>query len=366
MTEKTPISETMSMSASLTTGNEGLIGAIGAVAAICTALAIILCLIMSVRRTVRNHNAARRTRQREWFSDFITETLNSGEDRPSHMYDRPRCGIGDMAHVLLHTFRTVRGEANERLQDLVSRSDLETLLARAARAGIRGRRMEALNVLSYLHSDRSAQIIYENLYSSDKYVCLTAARCLVRRGALVFLRAIIDACAQSFPHDHQRLASLISGFGLRAVPALESVAETGDTALVRAAALEALAHIMPAKLSLNLPALMNDPDENVRAAAVSLSAISSKSEGDDPLLMGLEDRAVKVKIRAAKLAHDLKRSDAVSALYSLTQDPAMWVRYWAFKAIWQTGRNGRDFVRALTDNNPMAANVTLEMESGYV
>jgi len=72
------------------------------------------------------------------------------------------------------------------------------------------------------------------------------------------------------------------------------------------------------------------------------------------------------KIRSAKIACFLKRSDLISEFYALTDSPVMWLRYWSMRAIWASGKQGEQFVNSLKSANPMAADVALEMESGYV
>ena len=106
--------------------------------------------------------------------------------------------------------------------------------------------------------------------------------------------------------------------------------------------------------------------ESVRSAALALSAVVEHESAVDPLRLGLQDEAISVKITAAKMACNLRRKDLTADLYKLANDPVMWVRYWAFRAIWMSGQAGQKFVSTLATSQKMAEQVSLEMRSGYV
>ena len=121
------------------------------------------------------------------------------------------------------------------------------------------------------------------------------------------------------------------------------------------------------KTSLDINALLDKPDERIRAAAVSLSEVTSNNSGNDILLKALKDSSVKVKIRAAKIASKKQSKEAISTLYELSKDPLLWVRYWSIKAIWNTGRQGKKLVETMSRDNTatgkMAREVSLESQS---
>jgi len=267
--------------------------------------------------------------------------------------------------VLLHYFRTLKGDEHKRLVNMVAYTDIENEIIEATSSGIRGNRMAALNTLSYLKSLKSSQVIFDNLYSDEKYVRLTAARGLVRRDGLPYLPLIIQALIEAFPEDPKLLAGIIAKFGREAVKPLEDLIRASANTRVKTACLEALVLIMPPSTSLNLGELMESDDAAVRAVAVSLSCFSKHPDQSDPLRMGLQDEATVVKMRAVKMANDLKRSDLTPELFKLSTDPVMWVRYWALKAIWNGGTSGEKFIQSLNETNDMASKVAREITSGY-
>lgn len=325
--------------------------------------AFLLCFAIISRRKRRNHSAAQYKRQKIDFQNYIGNFINQTYENPP-LDKIPKCRIHDMADVFVHYFRTLRGEKLERLQDMISNSDIESQIISASHEGVRGFRMRAVRTLSYLNSQRSLRAIFEHLSSDDKYVRLTAMRCLVRRKALI--HAIILSFIEAFPRDHKLLASILADFGEEIVNPLEKLVRTSKNDVIIAACLETLFIMRRTETTLDLGVLMQNKSETVRSAALSLSAIATHSGKSDPLHLGLHDEAISVKIRATKMASNLKRTDLLPDLFKLASDTEMWVRYRALIAIWVTGRSGQQFVNLLSKTHPLAANVALEMKSGYV
>lgn len=334
------------------------------------AISVLLIGWMTVRRIWLNGQVRKLDTQKSEFEDYISAYVRDlSEFSPENsgvLNDRPDCPISGITAVLLHYFRTLSGDGFACLQNLVSLSSLEHDIIEATKKDNRGRRMQALKVLSYLNSQSALEVIYAALSSEDKYVRLTAARGLVRRKTLIFLPDILRRLSEAFPQDHELLATIISSFGIEAQSQLETLIRNDESSTMTATALEALAAIMPPKTSLDLAALMAHPDPIVRSSVVTLAAVTEGIGDEDPLVIGLHDEATKVKIRSARIAHSARRADLVADLYPLTEDPIMWVRYWAFKAIWASGQSGRQLVGAMSEKSIMAGEVALELRSGYV
>jgi len=353
------------MSVLLTSANFGLLSLFWAIAIFFFLSSLLICLSIIIRRLYRNRKAKRRDKQRTNFQsyvvDYIRETPEGG-----HYLDMPKCHIQDITDIFLHYFQTLKGEKRETLQDMISASEIEAKIVESTKDGTRGVRMRAVRVLSYLETQNSLQVIFESLSSDDKYVRLTAMRSLVKRKAVFFLDAIIESCLEAFPEDYKLLSSILSNFGNEIIEPLENIISTSENDVLTTASLETLVLIMPMHTSLDFDVLMKSESEDVRAAAVSLAAISKHNNVVNPLLLGLSDPSVKVKIRAAKVANSLKRSDLTSDLYALEADPFLWVRYWALRAIWVSGQSGQKLITSMTSTNPMAERLALEMSSGYV
>lgn len=330
------------------------------------AISVVLCVWMTYRRKKRNRWAQARLREEALVHSYISDVVRHRISPREAINDLPTLSASVLTTVLLHYFRTLKGESFEHLQAVICQTNLENFIGDATRRGVSGRRMRALKVLSYLSTDSSLRIIRAHLKSDKKYVVLTAARSLVRRKSLSDMDAIITAISRAFPGQIAMLSALLAGFGLNAVKPLEARISQSNDPVITTACLSALVAVMPARTALDLTHMTRHSDERVRAAALLLSAICVHSGESDPITKCLKDSSIKVKIAAAKIAHDSKRQDIVSELFSLSNDPIIWVRYWALKAIWRSGQAGQKFVRTVSQSNRMARDLILELESGYV
>ena len=328
--------------------------------------AVFLCVVITIRRSFLNRQARKRQKQKTNYQIFLRDIIRAGQTTYPVLKHEPACHINDKAALYLHYFRTLKGEKFSHLQDLISNSHVDEEITQTSSTGTRGSRMQAVKTLSYLNSQSSLEKIYGNLSSQDKYIRLTAARCLVRRKGLFSIRTIIEACLDGFPNDHRLLADTLSRFGPGAVEHLEAEVRRSKSNTGTAACLEALVTIMPSKTTVDFRELMRNPSPVVRSAAVALSSIATHSNDVDPVKLGLSDEDISVNIRAAKTACDLKRGDLTSEFYGLTNSSFMWVRYWSMRAIWASGSSGEKFLDSLSKTNPMAEKVALEMRSGYV
>ena len=354
------------MLVSLTSVNLSLLYWVLATSTFFLTLSVTLCLTIMVRRVLRNWQSGKNAQQKEAFSSYLSQVITNDSTLHMNMRDMPDCNIQDMTAVFLHYFRTLKGRKLDRLKDLLSGSDIEQQIIQSSHTGLRGSQMRAVRTLSHLHSQSSVQVISDNLSSDDKYIRLTAARCLVRRKGILFLDSIIESYIEAFPNNHKLLAAILSDFGHDAVPALEDLIKTSKHNTVIAGSLGALTTLMPARTGLELTQLMASPSDTVRSNAISFAAVTEYKNTLDLLRAGLADDSIAVKISAAKTACKFKKTDLTPELLKLTTDGSMWTRYWALRAIWASGQSGQQFVRSLSKTNPTASDVMLEMSSGYV
>ena len=343
--------------------NFSIIHAIWMITLVFFLTSILTCVMIIFRRIRRNRIGNERDRQKIAFQTALLGSLKLSDDEK---LDLPECDIREISSTLLHLFRTLKGQHFEILQDRVCATDLETRLIDATKIGIRGTRMRALKVLSYLNSDTSLIAAFDRLNSSDKYVRLTAARALAKRRAHIFLKDIISSLVEAFPDNPDITAYILVDFGHDACSFLEDHIETNENSIERIACLKALYELRPSKIGIDLSDLVRSKDPALAISAISLASVTNQTNIIAPMLEGLSRDETKLKIGTSKIASKLRRKKLVPALYELTDDPELWVRYWALKAIWNTGASGRQFIDALAHKNPTAADLSLEMRSGYV
>lgn len=332
------------------------------------AISVFLCTLLTFRRCTRNFVDRARIRHNAKYDELIAEVLNNPSDPDARKrLFKYRGSATALNRSLLNYFRTVRGRHADALRQLIRTSNFERRILSATQNGTRGRRMRALQVLSYVQTPAALNCVRRHLRSSNRYERLTAARALARQKSLSDCGAVVASLASSFPRKPQLVAEVLVSFGAEVQTPLERIILKSNREIVITACLEALVVLSPVTTNLDLSALMRRQNSDVRAAAVSLSAISDDTSGADLLVSGLKDDAIAVKIRAAKIACEVSRRDLAPQLYTLTKDPSFWVRYWAVRAIWKLGRTGRQMVASLArENEPgseMAAGVLLEMEA---
>ena len=330
-------------------------------------ISVIICTFLVIRRILKNYIKNKDLKEIHNFEAGVNRILashaNDISDAQFNIENKPVFN-----EVILRYFRMLDGEPAKTLKSIIEFLDFEPHIRTSTQSGTVGRRMEAMQILSYLDTQSSLVTIHEGLSSSKKYIRLTAARCLTRRKARIFLDDIVSSIDFAFPADPQILADILYRFGSSVTPQLETYIQDTPSNNVKAACLEALVLLMPPQTSLDLSQLMDNPDEHVRAATVSFSEVTSHRSKEDILFKGLSDSATKVKIRASKIAYKTKRTDTISLLFKLTQDPLLWVRYWSIKAIWNSGRQGRKLVETIAKGDDAAGLMArgVSLEDSYV
>lgn len=350
---------------------EPLLLAFWAVSAALIGVSVLVCACVVVTRVWRNRQLAGRTQRMEAFRTALSTQLSRAlpaRDEWDNVAPAPlpACEPDAAADVLLSFFRALRGGKAARLRALVARHSLEAgLIDTAARGPTRGSRMRALRVLSFLDTQDSLQAIHARLASPVGYERLVAARALVERGADVFLDAIMDSYAVTFPGRPRELADIVQGFGAGVCDRLEAAVRRNADDTITAAALMALAALQPPRTALDLRALMEHPDALVRASALELWGVSERGQHAGVLDRALADTSTAVKIRAAKVALAHRHTASTPALHCLAEDGHVWVRYWAVRALWAGGAAERQFVDTLARTNATASAVILEMRAGH-
>lgn len=338
------------------------------ISAMLLASSVFICLVLFARRIYKNRHKIKSLKQQSNFESALklalTDKLEILLQDDLESLEAPDFNFKSRIiynEILLKYFRTLNGKRADALRHLTESKNFEPQIRQSTKKGTVGRRMEAMRILSYLNTQTSLLSIHDGLSSGKKYIRLTAARCLTRRNAQVFLDDIIFSINEAFPDEEHLLADILFRFGPNISPTLEAYVSNNSDNCIKAAALEALILMMPAKVSLDLERLLENPDERVRSAAIALANITQHNSQVDLLSKGLTDSSVKVKIRSAKIAYEARRIDTISKLHHLAQDPFLWVRYWAVKAIWNTGRQGKKFVETIGEDTNASGKIAREV-----
>lgn len=312
-------------------------------------ISVILAFWLSIRRVLRNYRQGQ-TKDRQDKLEAMLQKLLLDDKIPAD-FKIPNDIRADRTAVtaaLLKFFKLVKGDDASRLKQIIGDLDLEPIVQEAITWGNRGKRMRAFHVLSFMDSSSSLRTCSNHLFSNDKYIRLSVARCIARRRVMSLISEVAEAVVYAFPKDERILTDVLYRFGRRAVPRIETLARNTKNSTIKAAVLETLTLLRPETTSLDLNMFIESNDPRVRAAAVELSTITHGVNHRDLLLDGLADDSRTVKIRSLKVAANENRTETFADLYRLMNDPFMWVRYWAMQAALNTGRSGETLMRSLS------------------
>lgn len=323
---------------------------------------VVMALWLSIRRVRRNKLARQHAERQQNFETFLQEAL-SMESLPKNLTlsSDIRSDRTVVTSGLLRFFKIVSGEDALKLKQIIKQLDLESVVQAAITWGNRGKRMRAFHVLSFLDTSSSLKTVCEHLYSPDKYVRLSVARCIARRRVLSLISEVAEAVTFAFPKDEKILADVLSRFGVKAIPHIQEMAKRNSNPTIIAGVLETLVLLRPENCELELGSFIEHEDERIRAAAVELSSISRSVNHTDLLELGLRDDSRKVKIRSLKVATRQKRKDLFADIYRLMNDPFIWVRYWAMQAALNTGQSGETLMRSLTRQTSSIGNLAVDV-----
>ncbi len=355
------------MSALLSDFEHTLLAVVWMASAGFAALSTFMLLTLALRRAFRDRMRRQEKAKMAQFDALLSALVRQRIAPRGDML--PHIDAGDVAalvNVLLNYLRNLSGADADLVIDAIDLWDIESLLVQEAKHGHRGRRIEALAVLSYLRSETSLASLVKALRSEDDYVQLAAIRCIARRGAIEYLPHIIDAINQERERNRTILAEVLQRFGAASAPYLEKLTDEAASDSVLIAALEALAMIAPEHVQVNMKALMAHSAPRVRAAAVRLAGVSAVSSPIDVIALGLEDQEALVRIRAAVAAGNAGRQDLLPALRRTLADPVWWVRFRACQAMLNLGAAGRAVLRTVAaksgDEAILAADILSEAE----
>ena len=339
------------------------------ISAVLAAVSVLLLLLLSVRRIIRDSRRKTHEARKAEFDGVISAIISQKISVTKDLFrDLRMRDVAPLTDVFLSYLRNISGPDADRMIEVIHVWDVETLFRQHMHRVRRGERIEMLTVLSYLKTPSSLEIIADALGSRDLYVQLTAIRCLARRRAVNLLPEVIIAVNHEGQQNKTLLADVLLRFGEEAVPYLEKLVSSAVNETVRAAALEALVFISPNSTTVDFDLCMLSPDDGTRAAAVTLAGVVACRDAPDPIAKGVRDPSALVRARVAIAISKAGRVDLMEALTELIGDPVWWVRYRAGKALMDMSSEGKALMRSFSMQNNlegiMAREILAEGEGG--
>ena len=311
-------------------------------------VSILIVLCLAYRRSAENQAKARRDAIIQKYRINLAELI--GARALPHPSTRPRISAAELPALIescLQYFRNLTGDDKEHLVRILEIWNVETAILNILNSGRRGYKIRALSLLSFLRSDTSIGALEDALDDPDPYIKLSTIRCLARRDSRISLPKILETLSQLEWQTATPMADAFQRFDVEIIPDLEAVVSSSEPPMLRLAALQALAYLKPVSTELNLSSCLKDPNEDIRAAAVTLAGFVSSQSGEDVVAIGLRDSSPVVRIRAVKALMVNQRIDLLAQLHDCLEDTNWWVRYWAGHAIYNLGESGIEILKCI-------------------
>lgn len=321
-----------------------------------SALAVAASAVLIVRRVLARRSAARRERLRAAVMDRLLDHLDGTGDAAA-ILDAAEGRVGLASTLVIELAAMLEGEARDRLVALLRAWDAPAHLVRALRTGDSRRRRDAAEALRLLASETVVAELRGALADASADVRLAAARSLAEMERLPPVADLVPA---------MRAAGGIASVGWRSVfrraaeadPAgLLAVARSAGSRDARLFAVDAMARIPDPAVLEALTALADDPDTEVRAAALRTFAAIGHPAAEAALRRGFADPAWEVRTQAAVAAGRIGLASMHDLLAAQLHDPVWWPRYRAGQALVRLGEAGVARLRAVRGAGGSAARI---------
>jgi len=312
-------------------------------------LALLVLLALIAARFIEDVLNARVTRRRAYLYPLIKAALTAPiAPSPDTLPPLKRGDAAIIIRIVLDLMRAIQGKDAERLVDILKAWRLHHDLAVMLHSRSRGRRIQALTLLSAFQDSKSMALLKKHARERDPYVQMAALRGLAQNEQQDHLSPLIDSLVQSRPRNTLMLSDILRRFGERGVPALLKLAQADTTVELRLAALLALAAIGAPEAVPVLAELTRDASAEVRAEAVAALGRLGRMEAVHHVLSALGDPVTAVKLEAIEAAGHMRLRDAVPLLVPLLDHAEWTIRHTAAEALHQIGAPGVALLKAMS------------------
>lgn len=336
---------------------EALLTAIWTATLYITVAALIVLIVLVVRRILMEKRKRARARNKAQITKLLLGAMTLRERLPQEAL--PAANTIDPAVAVdaaLDLLRAIEGEDERYITKVLRCWGLVEFAKERLRHGRRGQRIRALTLLSHFEDPDTLPLIADQTEASDPYVQLAAIRALADRGAVEELPRIIKALTEAQGTNPVMLADVLSRFGPKAGPALMDLALAKEAQLgARVAALRVLNTVGGFAPLKSVKALLDDPSPEIRAKAVMLLPKTDANAVAPCLLKALRDPSTFVRVRAARIAGNMNVVAAAPLLVLALKDSDWWMRYRAAEALAQFGGKGLQILKALAKGDDETA-----------
>lgn len=302
-----------------------------------TSLAAMLCLVAA--RLARSAAHARKLRLRSQMTRALLAAMRQGGEVDfAAIRGRRREELGE---ILVDLLGKLRGAEREQLVEIARQARLPETFTRQIVRGKGDRRASAVEALSEMPVDGTPALMAVALEDPDSEVRLAAAHGLMRHGAPVPMRRLLEALAIPALGISERVLALLSRATADDRSELASIARDPDLPLVvRVLAVRALENAGDFSFVGMLGALARAGPADLRVAAFRALGALGHPMAQAAVAEGLGDQDAEVRAAAAEAAGRIRLTSLASELERLLSDEDGWVGLSAAEALRRLGPAG--------------------------
>ncbi|MBP8190829.1 MAG: HEAT repeat domain-containing protein, partial [Aquabacterium sp.] len=251
--------------------------------------------------------------------------------------------------LALDLLRSLRGDDVLRVIELVKMWGMEPYLYATVKHGSRGKRIQALTLLSSFDDEASYRVLLDHAGNPDMYIQVSALRGLSMRAPVSDLMDIIDRVTRSGGgmNNSLMLADILRRFGVPVVPALIGLVQSDAEHEVRLAGVMALGMIGDRSALDALIELSQEEGSMLRSAAITAMAQIGDDKAAYAVAALLESDSTPIRIQCAEALGKLKVTGTLPDLVVRLTDREWWVRFRAAEAICKFSDIGLAALRAM-------------------
>lgn len=306
------------------------------------AMSVIALIVVTLRRSILQRNAQKAEQSRTELTRCFHAFLNSGVTFTKECLP----AISELHYPLvmriaLDITRSLKGAEKYRVVELLDLWDLAPYLYRTAAEGSRGKRIQALTLLSMYRDDASYQILMAHAPHEDMYIQMAALRGLALRAPQQDIPRIIELVinAHSEMRNSLMLSDILSLFGDPVVPDLIRLVRSHAVLEVRLAGVMALG-IIGSRQAVDVLIECAEEEGPLRARAIASMAHIGDERAAYAVAAQLESDVAEVRLQAVIALGKMKVLGTLPDLAVRLSDRDWWVRFRAAEALHRFGDVG--------------------------
>ncbi|MDO9235582.1 MAG: HEAT repeat domain-containing protein [Aquabacterium sp.] len=268
--------------------------------------------------------------------------------------------------IALDITRSLKGDELQRVVELLNLWEVLPYLLNTVKNGSRGKRIQALSMLSHYRDAASYQALLENAEHADMYIQMAALRGLAMRAQPQDVPAIVDKVirAKGEMRNSLMLSDILRQFGEQIVPDLIKLVRSDAQLEVCLGGVMALGAIGSSDAVDTLIELAEE-EGPLRARAIASMASIGDERAAYAIAAQLESDNVEVRIQAVMALGKMKILGTLPDLAVRLADDNWWVRFRAAEALYLLGDVGIATLMALTKQNNQAGLIAQQVLDEY-